>query len=262
MIGDQTTVLLVSRPASSYVGDMDISITYIHHNCFVLNTPDRTFLFDYPGDSHLPSGAEDIVRQAVAGSDLAVFVSHGHEDHLNSDLASVTDAARHVRYVLSDDIEEMRPEAIPTNGDVLVVEPDESYSVDGMAIETLMSNDLGVAFLVDDCGFRFYFGGDLAKWIWKTASPSEASFTTNFFREAMERVNEFNPHVAFSNVDKRLENLAGGAEAYRDSGARVFVPMHAFGETDWLTDFARSVEGGDARVFLYSSPGDASEFVL
>ncbi|MBG0790063.1 MAG: MBL fold metallo-hydrolase [Desulfovibrionaceae bacterium] len=239
---------------------MDIRITYIHHNCFVLQAETRTYLFDYPAGPHLPPGAADLVRRAVDGTDLAVFISHGHEDHCNGDLGAVTGGARRVRYVLSDDILELRPEAVPANGVVLNVEPDETYALDGMKIDTLMSNDLGVAFLVEDGPFRFYFGGDLAKWIWKSASSAEASFTADFFRRAMVRVRAFGPHVAFSNVDRRLDNLAGGAEAYRECGARVFVPMHAFGETGWLPGFVRSVRGGGPDVFLYANPGDSAVF--
>jgi len=238
---------------------MKVNITYIHHSSFVLKTESRAFLFDYPGEAHLPKGAGDILRKTVAGTDLAVFVSHGHDDHFNDDLEAVTSAARSVGYVLSDDIEEMRPHAMPV-GEVLIVEPDETYTFHGMSIETLLSNDLGVAFLVTDGDFRFYFGGDLAKWIWKSASPSEATFTSKFFREAMEKVHEFKPHVAFSNVDKRLENLAGGDEAYRETGAKVFVPMHTFGDTTWLGDFRDSLGQGGAELFLYGEPGDCADF--
>ncbi|MDC0335900.1 MBL fold metallo-hydrolase [Pseudodesulfovibrio sp.] len=237
---------------------MQITVTYIHHNCFVMKTPDRTFLFDYPNDNHLPKGAKGLVRDAVAGSDLAVFISHGHDDHLNDDLALVTSAARSVRYVLSDDVEDMRPEAVPENGDVLIVEPDATYGFEGMTIETLMSNDLGVAFMVVDGDFRFYYGGDLAKWIWESASPQEVAFTEKYFRESMEQVRDFAPHVALSNVDKRLTNLAGGDEACRMIEAPLFVPMHTFGNLDWLEDFTERVGKTKSRLFIYAESG-ASE---
>lgn len=211
---------------------------------------------------HLPEGGADIIGRAVASSELTVFISHGHEDHLNEDLDSLTASAKTVQYVLSDDIEDMRPEALPTRGEILTVEPDETYAFDGMCIETLMSNDLGVAFLVTDGAFRFYFGGDLAKWIRTSASARERAFTTAFFRQAMQRVSEFKPHVAFSNVDQRLENLAGGVEAYHEAGAQVFVPMHAFGDTAWLPRFAASLGATGETVFLYADPGDSAEYVF
>lgn len=241
---------------------MHIDITYVHHNCFILRTPFKAYLFDYPNDSHLPDGAEALVREAVEGRELVVFVSHSHDDHLNDDIVSMALSAASVRYVLSDDVVDMRPGAIPGGRDVLIVEPDETYEWGGMTIETLMSNDLGVAFLVRDGDFRFYFGGDLAKWIWKSASTREQEFTASFFRAAMEKVREFQPHVAFSNVDKRLENLAGGVEAYRQTGAKVFVPMHSFDDTSWLPDFRETVGEVFTRLFIYEGPGDKAEFVI
>lgn len=239
---------------------MQITITYIHHNCFVLTTERRTFLFDYPNDSHLPEGADELARNAVAGTDLAVFISHGHDDHLHDDLTTVTGAARSVRYIFSDDVEELRPEAIPSDGEVLIVEPDETYFFDDMTIKTRMSNDLGVAFLVTDGDFRFYYGGDLAKWIWESASPQEAAFTERFFHETMERVREFGPHVAFSNVDGRLPNLAGGVEACRMISAPCFVPMHTFGDTTLLGGFRELVGDTPSWIFTYAGVGDSIQF--
>lgn len=239
---------------------MQINITYIHHNCFVMVTPNRSYLFDYPGDAHLPDGAQALVRDRVEGSDLVVFVSHSHDDHLNSDMVTMAETASRVRYVFSDDVEDMRPEAIPADSDHLIVEPDETYEYGSLSIRTLMSNDLGVAFLVEDGDFRFYYGGDLAKWIWKSASSREAAFTSTFFREAMDKVRAFAPHVVFSNVDKRLDNLAGGAEAYRESGGLVFVPMHGFGDTSWLGEFRDKVGADGPELFAYSMAGDCSGY--
>jgi hypothetical protein len=141
-----------------------------------------------------------------------------------------------------------------------MVEPDEAYGFGGMVIETLTSNDLGVAFLVEDGCFRFYYGGDLAEWIWPGAAPAEADFTRKFFRAAMERARDFRPHVAFANADPRLDNLAGGETACRIIGAPVFVPMHTFGETAILDALARNVEGGSSRLFRYARMGDSEPF--
>ncbi|WP_272700872.1 MBL fold metallo-hydrolase [Desulfovibrio sp. Fe33] len=239
---------------------MQCEIIYIHHNAFVMRTDRRTFLFDYPEDEHLPEGAGDLVRRIVSGADLAVFISHGHGDHCNGNLGSVTGAAARVRYVISDDVGELRPEALPGNGETLLIEPDEARVFDGMAVETLMSNDLGVAFLVEDGGFRFYYGGDLAEWIWPGASSREAAFTERFFREAMERARDFRPHVAFADVDPRLDNLAGGLKARRIINASVFVPMHAFGDVSAFSVLAGDAESGGSRLFSYSGMGDSMQF--
>lgn len=239
---------------------MQCRITYIHHNCFVLAADTRTFLFDCPGDGHLPRGSRGYIRDAIAGTDLMVFVSHGHDDHLNRDLSGITASAASVSFVLSDDIEEMHPEVVPNNGPVRFVEPDETYAFAGLHIETLMSNDLGVAFLVSDGPFRFYYGGDLAEWIWETASPKEAEFTASYYRESLNRVRQFGPHVAFSNVDGRLANLAGGVEACQIIKPKVFVPMHTFGNVEWLDDFAGRLGPTETELFLYREIGQTAEF--
>lgn len=241
---------------------MRISITYIHHNCFVLDTPDRTYLFDYPGEAHLPDGAADQVRRAVAGRDLVVFISHGHDDHMNDHLDLVTATAASVCHVISDDVAELRPGAMPARGDTLVVEPDARYGFGSMDVQTLMSNDLGVAYLVEDGGVRFYYGGDLAEWIWPATPLREAEFTRAFFSRAMERVRDFRPHVAFSNTDPRLTNLAGGPTACRMAGAQVFVPMHTFGDTAFLAGFEATAREAGSRVFVYARCGDRETFTL
>lgn len=241
---------------------MQCSITYVNHNSFVLSQGKRAFLFDYPEEAHLPAGAADAARQAVSGTDLTVLISHGHVDHLHGDLASVTSAAAVVRYVISDDVEELRPEAVPDNGEVLTVEPDERYEFHGLAIETLMSNDLGVAFLVREGDFRFYYGGDLANWTWPGASEREAAFTEQFFTESLERVRTFGPHVAFANLDQRLPNLAGGPEACRIINAPVFVPMHGFGDETWVKSMKDRLAPCASEVFTYARPGDTRVFVF
>ncbi|MUM76340.1 MBL fold metallo-hydrolase [Pseudodesulfovibrio sp. F-1] len=237
---------------------MRIVITYICHNSFVLDAPGRSYLFDYPADTHLPPGAPDAVRRAVAGRDLTVFISHGHEDHLSGNLDAITAGAASVRTVLSDDVPELRPEAVPTRGKVFVVEADERYAFEGMEVHTLASNDMGVAFLVEEQGLRFYYGGDLAEWIWPGVSAREAEFTRSYFRAAMERVGEFRPHVVFSNADPRLANKSGGETACRMTGARVFVPMHTFGDTASLAGFES--DPGGPQVFSYERSGDRAEF--
>jgi glyoxylase-like metal-dependent hydrolase (beta-lactamase superfamily II) len=241
---------------------MRVTITYIHHNCFVLRTPHRTFLFDYPGQAHLPDEADALVRRAVAGTRLAVFISHGHDDHMHHDLASVTTAAAEVVYVLSDDVTELRPEAVPGNGAVTIVEGEACYVVDDMDVQTLASNDLGVAYLVDDAGLRFFFGGDLAEWIWPGAPAREAAFTRDFFRRSMERARDFRPQVVFADTDPRLANLAGGPEACRIIGAPVFVPMHAFGDSAALAGFGDALGGCGSSLFLYGRSGDETEFTV
>ncbi len=239
---------------------MDCRVTYIYHNCFVLDLGVRTFLFDCPADSHLQPAARAGMRSAIRGKDLYVFVTHGHEDHFNPDLPIFTNEAAQVHYVFSDDIDDMYPESVPAG--TLVVEPDGEYEAWGMEISTLMSNDLGVAFIIHVDGQVVYYGGDLAEWRWDDAGPRDQEFAVSFFEKALERISKQRVDIAFSNVDKRLSNLTGGVKFVRKVEPGLFVPMHAFGNTDWLDDFRQKLGPDETDVFYYTKSGESLNFKL
>lgn len=238
---------------------MTFEIIYIHHSSFALKTGHACLLFDYPGPDHRPSGAQEAAVEAARGMDLVLVHSHGHDDHFDPDPSPVLEAARSVRRVLSWDIAELQPEAVPEQ-DCLVAAPDERYTWRGMAVQALESNDMGCALLLDIHGLRVFHSGDLALWDWDRASPAEAQFTAGFFREAVARVRDMQPHVLFAVADPRLASRAGAEEFAREVAPPVFVPMHAFGNTDILPELASRVTAPGVDVFVYRQPGDAATF--
>jgi L-ascorbate metabolism protein UlaG (beta-lactamase superfamily) len=239
---------------------MQAGITYIHHSAFILTLERKTFLFDYPEEQHLPPGAAEAVRSRIAGTDLYVFVSHGHADHFNSDLGRVVAPASQACFIISDDVAEMFPEAVPAGA--LIVEPDGQYRLRGMSIETLMSNDLGVGFIIVTDGISVYYGGDLAEWIWPEMAPAAVRFTETYFQEVLDKIKQRRIHIAFSNLDKRLPNLAGGLKLLQQVKPAVFVPMHAFGDTAWYAELEYGCDPAVTRIFGYRKTGDAMIFEL
>lgn len=208
---------------------MRAQVVYIFHNCFVVHAGEQTLVFDCPAPQYLSK------RSAAA-------------------LASVCAQAAKARFVFSDDVAELYPQSVPPGA--LVLEPDQEAELDGIHIETLASNDLGLAFLVEVAGLRIYHGGDLAAWVWDTASPAEKAFTAGFFSAALERIAAKPVDIACTNVDRRLPNLAGGPEFAARVRPRVLVPMHVFGRPAWLADAAPALAAGGSSVFLYHRPGD------
>lgn len=239
---------------------MRVTVTYVHHNCFILALASKTLLFDYPEDAHLPAGAAELVRGKIAAGELYVFISHGHEDHFNKALQAMAASAARSRFIVSDDVPDMFPEAVPA--DALIVEPDETYSLPGMTIETLMANDLGVAFIIEFDGLSVYFGGDLAEWIWPEMTPAAVRFTENYFQETLDTLKQRRIHLAFSNVDPRLENLGGGIKLLNQVRPAVFVPMHAFGNTAGYQDLQFNEDRRMSRVFRYRRTGDTAVFEI
>jgi L-ascorbate metabolism protein UlaG (beta-lactamase superfamily) len=235
-------------------------IVYIVHNCFVLKVDTRTFLFDCPSDEHLSLEQARMITSYIKGADLTVFCSHSHDDHFNHNLSSLTEKAARAAYVLSDDIADLYPDALPAES--LIVEPDETYKLNGMTIQTLMSNDLGVAFLISVNGLKIYFAGDLANWIWPGMPEKAKSMAQAFFEHSLEVVGRKHVHIAFSDLDTRLENLTGGPEVMQTLQPDIFVPMHSFGDPNWASRIASSISRPPGQVFAYAKPGDSLSFQL
>ena len=235
---------------------MEVRLIHIFHNCFVLEAGENSYVFDVPAERFRTRKVVSVLQDVLAGRKVTAFFSHSHLDHFAPDYREVCASAESLQAIVSDDIEEMYPDL--DFGDALIVEPDEKYELEGLSIETLMSNDLGVAFLFSTPdGLRVYNGGDLACWDWETSSQNELDFTRSFFRAAVKRVADYDVQIAFSNVDRRLDSLAGGGEFVQAVEPQVFVPTHALGRTQWLEGIHERLGIAENRCFTYRRTGDS-----
>ncbi|MGE4299349.1 MAG: MBL fold metallo-hydrolase [Desulfovibrionaceae bacterium] len=243
---------------------MDVTVVYIHHNCFILLAAGRTLLFDYPSAAHLPPVAAAAARPHLDGADLVVFVSHGHADHCAPDLPDVTATARTRRWVLSYDVPAMFP-AYADLADAVVVEPEETAQAPGMGgmeITGIESMDQGVGFLVAWQGKRLFFGGDVALWTWDRMDARASAHAEAMYWESLAPVLAAPLDLAFHNADRRLGNWAGGEAFFRRAAPRYFVPMHAFGDTASLHAFADKAALPPGQWFRYAAPGDTWRITL
>ena len=135
-----------------------MKITYIYHNCFMVETNRCYYLFDYEKGS-LPE--MDVTKP------ILVLSSHEHHDHYNPEIFSILAACgmKNIYAVLSEDIEP------PADVEVLQVSPGKEYHLlCGQKLTTLKSTDLGVAFLIEDNERMIYHAGDLNDWVWEGES--------------------------------------------------------------------------------------------
>ena len=172
-----------------------------------------------------------------------VFVSHAHEDHYDRRILSWAKLPN-VRYVLSFDV---RTEA----GFEAATSTWGSWSTCGrgsrptwnrptaarLTIQTLRSNDEGVAFLVKADGKTIYHAGDLNWWHWNGEPDAfnadiEKSYTTEINRLKGEKID-----VAFVPADLRLQDKYFWAVNYflKTVGAKRLFPMHFWGRFDVCT---------------------------
>lgn len=234
---------------------MAADIIYIHHDCFVLRLGSRTLLFDYPAAKFLPEAAARAAAPLFDGADLTVFVSHSHDDHFDPDIVAVTDRAARRRFVVSDDVADLHADRLP--GDALVMEPDAVHELDGLTVEAIESNDMGLAYRLEGDGMSIYFGGDMALWDWPGQSPAAQRAVGMSWRRMLARLSARPLTIAFSNMDPRLPSLAGAPDFVAALAPAVFVPMHLGGHVEYIERFRDRLSRPGTAVFAYAAPGDA-----
>ncbi len=216
-----------------------MKVTFIEHSAFLIESAVCTLLFDYY------QGALPAVDPKKP---LYVFASHFHQDHFSKKIFRLFEDHPDVTYVLSSDIKQHY--SIPKDRKTVLIGPDETWQ-NGIFVETLRSNDEGVAFIVrfpDDPGippkeFRtIYHAGDLNDWHWDEEEDS-MELVSAYYRE-MEKIRGRYFDAAFIPLDPRLEAHAPdgilGFAKYADAGS--IYPMHMWGKFSVITDFLRRPE--------------------
>lgn len=236
---------------------MQIEITYIFHNCFIVKLPDKAFLFDYPAAQYLDDNRRAAIIAQIQNTDLYLFSSHNHADHFNRNSIDLSSHTKSLTYILSHDIVKKNRQ-FKENPSCYVVEANQSYTINDFTVDSFRSNDEGVAFLIHLGSLHIYFGGDLANWHWEDLNKQEIRILVDYFGEVLEKIKKWPIQIAFSNTDQRLANWAGAAQFMEAVKPKLFVPMHAFGETQSIIKFLNEnpVHPG-TEVFQYHQTGDS-----
>ena len=131
-----------------------MKVTYLNHSGFLLELEDCYIIFDYYRGELPPLNKK---------KGVFVFCSHVHADHYNPKVFSLLNAQEmSYQAVLASDIRDKKrlPEIKHS-----FVEADKSYPLDqGIQLETLLSNDSGVAFILKTKEGSIYHAGDLNDW--------------------------------------------------------------------------------------------------
>ena len=215
---------------------MNIIVTYIEHSCFLVETTECYLLFDdYCGEVPLPA--------LNPAKPLLLFNSHAHHDHFSKEIFALRDRCPSALFVLSADIPvpaAIQPFTCPmlphehrliqlTNGRAAVsMAPADAVNAE-VSVETLRSNDAGVAFIVRLGDLSLYHAGDLNNWWWD--GDVEDQKLADIYHEELERIRGRHFTAAFIPLDPRLQGWWKGIEDfmhYADAD-RIF-PMHNFGE--------------------------------
>ena len=249
-----------------------MTLTYIFHSGFVLETEQSILVFDYWLD---PSGVMSSVLQSP--KPLYVFSSHFHEDHFNKEIFEWKDRSGNTTCILSKDILRHR-RAVKEDADVWLAKGG-SWTDGVVAVKALGSTDSGVSWMVETDGKLIFHAGDLNNWYVRflpDAVPGQIIHSDEMDEDIdpiahekqylgelkdIRKVTDRFDIVMFP-IDGRIGNgyTLGGRQFIERFKVGLFVPMHfvASGfESAWR--FKEFAEEKDVAFWQISREGESIE---
>lgn len=190
-----------------------MKVTFIEHSGFMVEMEQNVLLFDY---------YQGVIPSFDGSKTLYVFASHSHADHYDPAIWKLKEQYRDIHYILSDDIKD--------NEGAVVMKAHEKKEVAGIEIETLRSNDMGVAFLVKVEGKTIYHAGDLNWWHWNGEPEEDNEYYKKTFQDEMKYLEGKKIDLAFMLLDPRQEDKYCWGMNYflEHTDSKVVFPMHCF----------------------------------
>lgn len=173
-----------------------MKVTYIYHSGFLVETQTCYYLFDYYKGA-LPKLQPD--------KPILVFVSHRHPDHFNKKVFTLLArlGMEQIYAVLAKDIS---ARDYPDHVTVQRVTFHEQYLLpQDTIVDTLLSTDQGVAFLLQCPEGVIYHGGDLNDWVWEEESEQYNRQMSGSYRHEIDLIKDkkLTVDIAFLPLDPR-----------------------------------------------------------
>lgn len=213
---------------------LNVKVEHIFHSCFVVETENYQLVFDYyKGDISLKD------KKTI------VFVSHGHEDHYNTEIFKWKNTIKDISYILSSDIDINHKE-----DNTHIISPYKSFEIEGLEIKTFGSTDAGVSFFVNVDNVNIFHAGDLNWWHWDDDPEEEKLDMERSFKEEIAKIKGLDIDIAFFPVDPRLESSfsLGGEYFIKEVKPKYFFPMHFGDKFIASSDFIHKMEGNICNI--------------
>lgn len=222
---------------------MNFSITYIYHDCFVIETERVILIFDFWKDPL--AGKENkefppLLDELNPKKDIFVLISHHHKDHFTRRVFNWIDRFPSIRYIISEDVSRHINFLLRENGHykgrkpsphrVTVLSPGDEFTEGNLRIRAFPSTDIGNSYAVEAEGLRIFHAGDLNDWLVPGDGKEETDQTHQEFISILEKIKVHYPSfdIAMFPVDSRIgENYWKGARAFLELiDTKLFIPMH------------------------------------
>ncbi len=248
-------------------------LTYIWHDCFLLQWEGGSVVFDYWTEPGTKKGMRpSFIGDIDPGKPLYVVVSHHHKDHYSTEIFNWVSMFPSIQYILSGDTAQAaRPYITPGSiykgakanpETVSIINPGESVDFGEVRIKAFGSTDIGNSYLVEVAGHRIFHAGDLNAWLWKDEStPAEIDEAMEAYMRILEEIADAAPVIDYCMfpVDSRIgtDYFTGAREFVRRVDVRHFFPMHfALGD-----ETERRIRTRDALRFGLYSNSDRGEYI-
>ena len=217
-----------------------MKVTYLNHSGVLVEFKDYYCIFDYyRGELPLLDKKKEVI----------VFCSHCHEDHYNPLIFDLLDErGLNYRTVLANDIsDEKRLLKIKHS----FVESNQSYQLDGgLQVETLLSNDSGVAFIVRSDEGIIYHSGDLNDWYWEGEPEEDNLELRTIYHSEIGKIRGRHFDLAFVPLDPRLEmHYADGLLYFLENvDCDAIYPIHYWGDPSVIQRFITEYPQYQSRI--------------
>lgn len=230
-----------------------MKVAYIHHSSFYIQFEKKVLVFDYyDGKSSGDCIYHGSMPQFPEDTELYVFSSHGHRDHFDMEVLRWSYRYPKIHYIFAKEIKRKLGNSLlqrifpdrdiqKIKETIHYMKPAEQLEVAGVKVETLLSTDSGVAFLVTCEGKTIYHAGDLNWWHWEGEPEEDNQYQEKTYKEQIGLLSGKYIDVAFVVLDPRQEkDMFQGIDYFiHHVKAEYVVPMHMWKQYRYIQSYKR-----------------------
>lgn len=202
-----------------------MKITFLYHSAFLVELESCSLLFDWTGERSLP--------EFDRSKPLYVFASHHHHDHYTPRIFSL--GMENVTYILASCIRlsAKRKAGLGIREEAVVrLQAGVTRQVGELTVQTVRSNDAGVAYIVRCGETSIFHAGDLNDWYWEEEAKEWNDRIAATFQRSLAQLQDIVVDVAFLPLDGRLGKAFswGFHQFMQRLQCRLAIPMHCWGD--------------------------------
>lgn len=223
---------------------MSFSLTYVYHDCFLMETERLYVLFDYWKDPLATRDTIDfppLLDEIVPEKPIYIVVSHHHKDHFSRRIFKWGQRLSLLQFIISKDVYKSVKYMLREGGNytgyrppldkIHVLTPGEEFRDENIFVKAYPSTDTGNSYAIETGGLKIFHAGDLNAWLWLDESTKiEIEEGRRNFINIVESIRHDYPafDVAMFPVDSRLGTQYWWGAGYFVSviACSLFLPMH------------------------------------